>query len=248
MAKLNYKKFESEAKMCEHFLSLVPHQWQAYPETGGFDILLSRKKDGFQIGIEAKLSLNAKVITQAYPEINHWYASKSGPDCRAVLIPHYSRNDFEMICWYLGITVMHVNIGHRYINLPDEHRQESHGDDWFEWCPEKRITLPDYIPDNGAGNPCPVMLTDWKIRAIKIVVIIEKIGFVTKEDFKFLEISFPRWVNNSDMSWLKLSEKGKWVANNIPDFRKQHPKNFEDIMSDYENWKQKPKASSTTPK
>lgn len=242
MGTMRHNKFESEAKMCEHFIKNVPDTWVVYPETGGFDILLSRKKDGFQIGIEAKLSLNAKVIIQAYPEISQCYSCSNGPDCRAILIPYYSRNDFETICKFIGITVMLVSLQHNYLNLPDERYDERYGEDWFDWCPSERIELPDYIPDNGAGNPSPIKLTDWKIKAMKISVITEKVGFVTRDDFKFLAISFPRWVNNSDKSWLKLSEKGQWVANNIPDFRKQHPRNFEEILLDYENWKQKPKV------
>jgi hypothetical protein len=35
-----------------------------YPETEGWDILLVRVSDGFQIGIQAKLALNIGVINQ----------------------------------------------------------------------------------------------------------------------------------------------------------------------------------------
>lgn len=38
--------------------------WVAYPETGEWDLLIVRPEDGFQIGIEAKLSLNAIVLAQ----------------------------------------------------------------------------------------------------------------------------------------------------------------------------------------
>lgn len=37
--------------MCAAFIAALPEGWVAYPETGGFDIVLLRSADGFQIGI-----------------------------------------------------------------------------------------------------------------------------------------------------------------------------------------------------
>ena len=54
--------FAKESDLCAAFLASLPEGWTAYPETAGFDILLGREVDGFQIGIQAKLRLNAKVI------------------------------------------------------------------------------------------------------------------------------------------------------------------------------------------
>ncbi|TIU81425.1 MAG: hypothetical protein E5W01_20510, partial [Mesorhizobium sp.] len=57
--------FESEAALCAAFIARLPKDWTAYPETAGFDILLVRGADGAQIGVEAKMTLNAKVLMQA---------------------------------------------------------------------------------------------------------------------------------------------------------------------------------------
>ena len=79
-------KFENEAHLVRAFCSTVGPAWTIYPETGDFDLLLSRKLDGFQIGIEAKMSLNMKVVAQAADlAITGRSALRPGPDCRAVL-------------------------------------------------------------------------------------------------------------------------------------------------------------------
>ncbi|KAG0748260.1 hypothetical protein G6F24_015420 [Rhizopus arrhizus] len=60
--------------------------WEVYPETAGFDILAVWKATGHQLGVEAKLQLNAKVADQILPA--HWSSgSGEGPDFRAVLVP-----------------------------------------------------------------------------------------------------------------------------------------------------------------
>lgn len=55
-------RFEKESDLCAAFVSTVPKNWVIYPETGGFDLVLVEEATGVQIGIEAKLALNAKVI------------------------------------------------------------------------------------------------------------------------------------------------------------------------------------------
>ena len=72
----------SEAALCAAFIAaatVTPKrtdhaQWVAYPETGGFDILLVRQTDGVQIGIEAKLALNPLVVSQVLPKRQEWTA------------------------------------------------------------------------------------------------------------------------------------------------------------------------------
>src|SRR3990172_5352454 len=77
----------TEADLCAAFIASATKGkvWTAYPETAGFDILLSRVADNTQIGIQAKLRLNAKGLCQILP---HDYTfGISGPDYRAVLVP-----------------------------------------------------------------------------------------------------------------------------------------------------------------
>lgn len=80
--------FPTEAALCDCFLESLRAigGWTAYPETAGFDILCVYDKTGHQLGIEAKLQLNAKVADQILP--NHYaWDDKQGPDFRAVIVP-----------------------------------------------------------------------------------------------------------------------------------------------------------------
>jgi len=236
--KRDVAQFATEAELCAAFIAALPKEWTAYPETGGFDILLSRNSDGFQIGVEAKLRLNAKVICQAAEEVGYSYVDRAGPDCRAVLIPDGVSMDMAGICPLIGITVIRMRSENRYTPFsPDLPRSKDTylWGGWYERCPAQHIELPDWVPDVSAGSSAPVALTDWKVRAIKIVITLEKRGFVTRKDFAFFGISMSRWTQER---WLKQDGRGGWVAgDHLPDFRAQHPVNFPQIEADYEKWK-----------
>lgn len=239
--------FASEADLCRVFISLMPPGWTAYPETGGFDILLRHDVDGFQIGVEAKLRLNAKVICQAAEYVGHSYVDQAGPDCRAVLIPDGVSTELAGLCPLLGITVIKLQperdlsvASFRLVqpprfkpDLPSLKNPFSESP-WHELCPVERITLPDWVPDVSAGNSAPIALTDWKIRAIKIVVLLKRNGFVTRKDFAAIAISMSRWTQEK---WLVKGTRNQWVAGpKLPDFKKQHPVNYPQIEANYEKW------------
>ena len=266
---VGYKK---EADLCLAFIRCLPHGWTAYPETGGFDILLSRDEDGFQIGVEAKLRLNTKVITQAMEGWSVSYVCEAGPDCRAVLVPESKTGSSGKICGGLGITVIRMSDGmvldengepnwedakarkliHFKTNygsritypfrpaLPTLEEGYLHDEDWFERCPQRRLKLPDYVPDVVPGAAAPVALTPWKIKAIKIAVTLEQRGFVTRRDFTHFQISMSRWIDPFD-AWLKRDGDGGWIkGDGFPDFAAQHPRNYLEIAAEYESWKSPP--------
>jgi hypothetical protein len=80
--------FATEVALCSAFIACVDKRvWCPYPETAGWDILLVRRSDGFQIGIQAKLRLGLDVINQAIESRGSWHSTAPGPDCRAVLVP-----------------------------------------------------------------------------------------------------------------------------------------------------------------
>jgi hypothetical protein len=232
--------FESEVALCAEFITQVTKgdAWVAYAETGGWDILLVRREDGFQIGIEAKLILNNTVAVQALPE--RWYgAAEIGPDCRAVLVPEGGKqNGLGTICNWLGLTVITIwppseRVYRRRFEPDLPHVAERWGDDrhWHEWCPVKRVALPDYVPDSGAGHSAPVQLTAWKIKALKIVAILERRP-VTRRDFKLLGLDAARWTQ----IWLDATAQGYVASSRMPDFKSQHPVVFEQIKADAAKW------------
>lgn len=232
--------FATEAALCARFIALVREGWVAYAETGGWDILLVRTEDGFQIGIEAKLRLNTEVISQALED--GYYGDRAGPDCRAVLVPDGAEAPhLHRICAYVGLTVIRVRPeGKEYgiaffPYLPRIDYARSLDDDWFELCPLRRHVLPDYVPDVAAGASAPVQLTAWKIAAIKIAVTLEKRGYVTRHDFKAYGLDHRRWTAREN-GWLQPRE-GVYVAGDrLPDLRGQHPRVYEEIAAEAEKW------------
>lgn len=235
------KTFLKETELCAAFISSLPKNWVAYPETYS-DILLVRKEDGFQIGVEAKLKLNAKVITQIAEPVGYYYSTRSGPDCRAILVPEGVNYEFTQVCSFLGITVIRMSpdisrISSRYYPcLPVLHAGWP-DTDWFEFAPTERVTLPEYIPDVVSGASSPVSLTFWKIGAIKLAITLEKQGYITRQDFKEHKISLSRWIAPGT-GWLVRDDKGRWVRGKyLPDFKKQHPVNYAQIEADYNKWK-----------
>lgn len=231
--------FSSEADMCADFISAVGKEWTAYAETCGWDILLSRNSDGFQIGIQAKLKLNAQVIAQAIERNRGWSAEQPGPDYRAVLVPFDRTGHFEAIAAYIGITIIRVRprqdrYGPRfYPKLPAG--THAYFDAWHEQITLRRHPLPEYIPDVRAGASAPLRLTPWKIAGIKIAVTLEIRGFVTRADFKAHGIDHRRWIAAGE-GWLQPGNGGYVAGPRMPDFKTMHPRVYEEITADAEKW------------
>lgn len=237
--------FPTEAELCKAFLASIPSdKWTAYPETCGWDIVLVRKADGFQIGIEAKLRLNAKVITQALERWGSSCADHAGPDCRAVLVPEDAVGEFSLIATYIGLTILKMRIPGRYRyyagrdfdpGLPGG--PHTGAGDWHRWMPTKRCELPEYVPDVPAGVASPRTLSAWKIKAIKLSVILEKRGHLVRSDFRILQVDHRRFLT-SGLGWLIPDEdKGGYVRSKAwPNMKTQHPRAYGEIANDYEKW------------
>lgn len=77
----------TEAVLCDYFIEEANQVegWVCYPETGGFDVLLVHES-GRQIGVEAKLQLNAKVAEQILPHHSCYATGNPGPDHRVVIV------------------------------------------------------------------------------------------------------------------------------------------------------------------
>ena len=230
--------WQTEAEMVASFVAAVNRRrdkdWTVYAETCGWDLLLVHR-DGYQLGLEAKLSLNAKVIDQALSGTSR-YSHDIGPDYRGVVVPN------DKIQLHLGAICRHIGIGIIAISdkswwspdLPDE--KWSHNE-WPNWCVSKRCTLPDYVPDVAGGHAAPVKLTTWKIKAIKLAIVLDKRGYVTRADMKALDLSPRRWTDFYN-GLLARDETGKRFvkSSRTPDFRSQHPTNYAEIEQDFPKW------------
>ncbi|MBZ9847186.1 hypothetical protein LB565_04180 [Mesorhizobium sp. CA14] len=257
--------FENEAALCAAFIAGLPDGWTAYAETAGFDILLVRQADGAQIGVEAKMTLNAKVLLQAAEGLyaGRGNGERASPDFRAALVPSGAAGvEMKAIARYLGITVVEVQsqaardeearaVAERWgitswrarendkpvftPELPVAGRHEWR-EEWVDHCPPERCKVPDYVPDVAAGASGPSQLSEWKIKAIKICIVLERRGFVTPADFKHLKIDRKRWL---DMRWLAPSEeRGRYIPGRSPlNLRAAHPVNYGQVEADFDKWK-----------
>lgn len=109
-------------------------------------------------------------------------------------------------------------------------------DRWPEWAPEKRHALPDYVPDVAAGASAPIQLTEWKIKALKLAILLERNGKVFRSDFKALGLDARRW---TDGHWLAVTPDGLVPGTGFPDFKKMHPKVYDKIAADFDKWSPK---------
>lgn len=232
----------NETDLCHAFINAVDAEWTAYPETGGFDILLVRR-DGFQIGVQAKLRLTAKVLQQAIE--GRYETTSAGPDCRSVLVPKSkfgaTAGALRDLSPLLGITVIKMDmpgsVGRLRFQpqLPELPRQGDRypNQEWHELCPERRIALPKYVPDVEPGARSPIQLTPWKICAIKLSILLDRRGHVTRTDFKRLAIDPRRWISSE---WV-VAVDGRFTRGpNMPDLRSQHPRNYTEIDADFHVW------------
>lgn len=232
--------WKTEAEMVQDWLGVLrkqdrDQQWTVYPETAGWDILLVHR-DGRQVGIEAKLSLNAKVLDQALAGADSYWR-EDGPDYRAVLVPSGKvQMHLGNIARALGIVIIEARPAEpyvsRHISLPTTGWDERH---WPNWCPAERCSLPDYVPDVEAGHSAPVQLTEWKIKAIKLMILLERRGYVTRADMKALQISPTRWCD-SWHGFLGKDPRGYVRCQRTPDLKAQHPVNWAQIEADFPTW------------
>jgi hypothetical protein len=256
--------FPKEADLCAAYCKVIPDNWIVYPETAGFDMLVVERSTGVQIGVEAKLRLNSKVLIQA-GDLHH-RAQETGPDFRAVLVPEIKPTERELavIATHLGITVitckpwvrsqgytLDSNRRNGFIaapGLPDVAKTLKPKDwldaawwrtkpEWFDLAPVSRLSLPEYVPEVPAGVPAPMVLSDWKIKAIKVCVFVLAQGSVNRGHFKALAIDPSRWM---DGHWLmRGSPRGEWVPGpRFPaeQWRRDHPNVFAQIEADFAKW------------
>ncbi|WP_447724595.1 hypothetical protein [Sphingomonas koreensis] len=221
----------------------VGEGWIRYAETAGWDLLLAHAETAIQVGVEAKLSLNPKVLCQALNGANSCWA-QAGPDYRAVLVPSDAcQLHMETLAAHLGLTVIKVGREEAWngtakwrcnVELPTEQgRYSDRG--WYSWLPAQREKLPEYVPDCIAGAPSPVALTQWKVRAIRLMILLERRGAVTRKDMQALDLSPTRWTERTH-GFLVPGDGGYVRGPRTPDLKAQHPRNWTEIDADFESW------------
>lgn len=239
--------FPTEEALCKLFAQEMEQLgWTVYPETGGFDLLLVWEPTGHQLGVEAKLFLNAKVVDQIIPDDFHTgeVRAPEGPDFRAVIVPCLTdaSKGLAKALTVLGIEVFDVSFNggglsfvpavFRFIGKAQWTQQENPimlwDTYWHDFNPERRCTLPPMKPNVRAGIPSPIKLSPWKVGALKVLADLQLDGFVTARSVRLHGID-PRRFCATD-GWLKPLGGGKWGLGNAPRFDQQHPDEFAALL------------------
>jgi hypothetical protein len=223
------KPFESEAALCAAFLAWAKKtapDVQVYAEWAGWDILLVYPQ-GWQVGVQAKLRLNAEVIGQAAP--SRYDDCDDGPDYRAVLVPELGA--LYGIASSLGLVVFWSTPSGFAPDLkprwgPDWGRPDS---DWLDWNPRTRHALPPTPTDAIAGSSAPVSLTTWKLLALQVLAELARDGFITTRRIRKIGVDPRRWLQQH---WLMPGDKrGDWVrGEKCPPFDTQHPQAYAHVV------------------
>lgn len=222
--------FKTEAQLCEVFIRDMNAQagWTCYPETAGFDILAVHES-GRQIGIEAKLALNAKVADQILPEDYAARYDNQGPDHRAVIVPCLTESNYGIsrMLRLLGVAVWEPHMGwtkngeRPEFSMEQNLRYDSYVGEGgrscdlglahclFDWNPTNRCDVPEHVPDVPAGVPAPVRWTPWKAGALRVLALLKTQGYITSKQIAAQGISPSIWTQ----TWLaRAAERGQWVA------------------------------------
>ena len=222
------KHFETEAALCDAFMAWARTEgFTVYPETAGWDILLVAS-DGLQLGVEAKLALNLKVIAQALRGLV-WSADR-GPDFRGIVVPSVPEGVDEILV-ASGLEVFSPQRSWRRDGeVWTFDRQHHYNSEMFDWNPKERCELPDYVPDVPAGVPAPRTLSPWKVGALRVLAMLEVQGYVTRQDVVLCKNDPRRWCAND--GWLKQMGEGKWGPGRAPRFDLDHPDIYAQIIAD----------------
>jgi hypothetical protein len=218
------RAFKTEADLCAAFIGWANgHEGvQCFAEWAGWDILVVLP-EGLQLGIQAKLRLNADVILQALPSRYDYVAAYAGPDFRGVLVP--ATNPLSGLASQLGLVVLspeRYSAGFcpgllDYTDTPSKYSNPP----WADWNPPTRHELPPSVTDAIAGSPCPVTLTQWKLAALDVLAELAVKGSITAKRIRELGVHPGRWTQY----WLRPGEnRGDWVrGDRCPRFDEQHP-------------------------
>lgn len=194
----------TEANLCADFSAAATAQgWTVYPETAGFDLLLT--KDGLQLGIEAKLRPSLELLNQVAAHLDPHGSRTKGPHYVAALVPAY-RGQWHSIAIALGIAVISPIDGLRRAG------QWPSLDALIECLPPLHFTesvwLPPVVPDVPAGVAAPVKLTKWKWDALRLLARISIRGYITVADFRHIGLHASRWYAGR---WVEPVGDGRWI-------------------------------------
>lgn len=245
------KTFRTEAELCAAYSDFARAcGWVVYPETAGFDMLLVRPEGdehaGTQIGIEAKLKLNMKVVDQILDPTPYSTQWERGPDYRAILVGSVGGGAGVVRllsrCGVTTIAPQPMADILRGSQLWPESRSDCdkdwyvegshHEGPWTDLNPAMRCELPEFLPTVAAGVPSPIQLSKWKIGALRVLATLELAGGISRPEIKHFGCDPSAWTRGPTR-WLDPSDAGQWVkSERLPKFDQQHPEIYAHVLAE----------------
>lgn len=245
--------FRTEADLCAAYADEARAAgWVVYPETAGFDMLMVRPEGdahaGVQIGVEAKLTLNAKVAAQILDSVPFEEKWERGPDYRVALVGSIGgAAGIATLLQRCGVVVVAPHAGahegstYSYSHLwPTDNaarpsRWQLGGDArcaWFDWNPKQRCELPEFVPTVAAGVPAPLQLSRWKIGALRVVAHLQIHGSISPAEIKQYGCDPSRWCRGP-VRWLDPAARGRFArGGTLPRFEDQHPDVYAIVLAE----------------
>lgn len=212
--------YKTEADLCDAFVAVAAQAgWQAYPECGNWDLLMVR--DGIQVGIEAKLRCNIDVLAQAVQYSGAPYVNVPQPHYRGVLVPS-ATFAMKTVCASLRL--------HRWDHqwITDRYDRGDLGlHEGYLFGSENRVELPEVAIQTSGGCPSPKLMSKWRINALRICILFEEQGYLTRADILDGGCDPGRWTQ----FWMVpdgqvMGTKGRMVTRYVP-----NPRRLDDMPS-----------------
>lgn len=219
--------YKMEFELCNDLIDLARNlNWKIYPEVSNYDLVIVSTtekypfKIGDQIGIEAKLKPNVKVLSQIIEKMS----DHKGPNWIATLTP-YITEEFASVSKFLRISNIFAfdkandPVSQQKNKLRSTFKHFSNINRKFYKVP---LWVPDYEIDIEAGAASPKSVSPWKVKAVEFVININKNknGLMTSQDFRDYGVgNYQTWL---DRGWIKYSgmKDGKhklWIFTKHPE-------------------------------
>lgn len=199
--------FATEADLCSAVIvRLREWGWTVYPESCGFDFVAVR--DLIQVGVEAKLRPNLRVLSQA---LDRFDRRLRVPHCIATLVERRNA-DFDRVAERAGLTSLSW-VSHFMDANPRHFETElRNGQLRFRTaCGSEAGTLrlPDLVIDVPAGVPSPQTASAWKVRAVKMALRLRAGEEITRSNLDSEELAYSTfWARG----WIERANPGERKA------------------------------------
>jgi len=190
-------RFATEADLCAAFAEKAAlHGWAVWPEVQSWDLILvsttgpsphstePHRVPGYQVAVEAKLRPGLGALASAVGRCQYYNGREHVPHAAAVLVPARS-HDLATVAAACGL----------HVYTPDDLRVPAPAPRWDG----AGLPLPPVPLQSPGGEPCPRVLSRWRLGALRLCDALQARGVLVGEDFRREAVEPQRWL---DARWI----------------------------------------------